>query len=114
VQVLLQVLLGVAHPDAELLQPTWRSDHPPGVAEVTLDLTGDGRCREPSERLSQPGAEAADRLDQSEPGDLDEVVAVDAPAEVTTGDAVGEPEVEQDQCLGGGAVDRPTLLGVLE
>jgi hypothetical protein len=57
---------------------------------------------------------SGDRLDQSEPGNLDEVVAVDAPAEVTTRDAVGEPEVEQDQSLGGGAVDRPTLLGVLE
>jgi len=67
------------------------------VAEVSLELTGDGRDGERRECYAVAGLEPADRQQQCPSGDLDEVVPVGAPAGVASGQGVAQGEVDVDE-----------------
>jgi len=58
----------------QLLQPSWEADGRPFVAEVALDLAGDGQRGEGCELVPKVRIEPFDRLDQPEIPDLHDVV----------------------------------------
>ena len=58
----------------QLLEPSGKTDRRPLVAEVALDLAGDGQSGEGGELVAEVGVEALDGLDQAEIPDLHDVV----------------------------------------
>ena len=91
----------------QLLEAPGWSDRPPVVAEVPLELTRDGGRGEGGEAGASLGTVAASGLDETEHGDLDQVVQLDTTALETFRQAVGEALVVEDDllteasCLGG-------------
>ena len=98
-EVLGQLRLGGGHGPAQLLDPPGRPDAPAVVAEVPLDLTGDGGHGVGQEPGPLADLEPVDGLDQAEQGHLLEVVGVDATAAVAVGDGEGRAAVEQDDLV---------------
>ncbi len=77
-QVLRQLPGSPSDPGTQLLQPPARPDGPPGVAEVALDLTGDGDGGVGHERMPQVAVVALHRLDESQGSHLHQVLGGDA------------------------------------
>ena len=69
------------------------------VAEVTLELADDGRHRVGGEAGPAPGVVAVDRLEQADPGDLEEVVVGLAAPPVAARAALGERQVVDEQLV---------------
>jgi hypothetical protein len=78
-----------------LHSPRWPY-RPAVVAEVSLDLTGDGGDGVGVEVFAHAGVEPLGGVDQTHIGHLDEIVTFDAAAAVALGDGFGEAEVEED------------------
>ncbi|GAA3068025.1 hypothetical protein GCM10020254_09700 [Streptomyces goshikiensis] len=74
-------LLRLGELRTQFLQTAGHVHGPGGVAEVTLDLTGDVGEGEGGELHLALGVVPVDRLDEADGSDLDDVVHVDAPAE---------------------------------
>jgi magnesium-protoporphyrin IX monomethyl ester (oxidative) cyclase len=75
-QPLLQLAPGVAHPVAGLLHGARQPQQPAPVAQMAFDLAGDGRQRVGEEGVAAAGVVAVHGLDQSQAGDLDQVVRI--------------------------------------
>ncbi|WTI30405.1 hypothetical protein OG789_31120 [Streptomyces jietaisiensis] len=88
---LLQFPAGVPHPEAGLLHRSRQPQQPAPVAQMALDLTGDGRHRVGEEGVAAAWVVAVDGLDQSQAGDLGQVVRVlDGDVAVLGGDPARE------------------------
>ena len=90
-------------------------DRPGRVPEVPAQLAGHRRPGERGERHAHAGVEPLDRLEDAEPGDLDEVVhRLAAPAE-PHGLAAREVKVGLDQAVADRSVtSSPELAEVVE
>ena len=78
----------------QLLDPARRADRPAEVAEVALDLTGDGGHRVGQEVPLVAGVETVHGLDQPDVGRLDQVVLGQAALAVAVRDRPGHTHVE--------------------
>nr|WP_245766204.1 hypothetical protein [Streptomyces jietaisiensis] len=97
---LLQFPAGVPHPEAGLLHRSRQPQQPAPVAQMALDLTGDGRHRVGEEGVAAAGVVAVDGLDQSQAGDLGQVVRVlDGDVAVLGGDPAREGHEPADGLL---------------
>src|SRR5699024_8478961 len=97
--VLLERRPGLTDPVMHLLEAPGRPDRPPVVAEVALELARDRRRGEGGEAGPAVGTVAASGLDETEPGDLDQVVQLHASALEAPRQAVGETLVVEDDLL---------------
>lgn len=88
-----QVLGGEAHAVAQVLDAAGHVQGPHVVAEVPLDLAGDGRHRVALERVAARGVVPVDGLDQAEGRDLPQVLEALAAAAEASGETVrhGQP-----------------------
>ena len=106
VQRLAEVRGGGPHRQDELLDGARRPYSPAVVAEVLLDVTGDGGRGVGREGAPAARFEPSYGLDQRQQGHLFEVLDVDAPALVAVRDPQGQALVEQhdlvEQPLAGG------------
>jgi hypothetical protein len=93
----------------ELVQVARNADRPRVVAEVAFDLAQDGRHRIARERDPALGVEPIDRLDESQAGDLEEVVEGLLSPLVAGGELARERQEALDQHV---AVDRGALVEV--
>src|SRR3954470_24287900 len=98
------VLADAVDLDRELLQVARYADGPALVTEMTLELAEDGRDRERRERCLSCGVEALDRLQQSQRGDLDQVVERLSGALVAAGELPRERQEALDERLARGWV----------
>src|SRR4029078_1584489 len=88
-------LLDLGH---ELLDRAGHADGPPEVAEVALDLAEDRRDGERRERQPAVRVKALDRLQQTEGGDLLDVLALRT-GEIATGEVTGKGKEALDELL---------------
>ncbi len=85
--------------EAQFLQPPGHAHGPAAVAEVTLDLADDGRRGVGRELDAALGVEAVDGLDQTDGGDLDEVVQRLAAVAEPARQVLDEGQVHLDQVV---------------
>ena len=97
--MLLAAVVGVDHLGLDLLDPARRPDGPALVAEVALDLAGDGRHRVGEEVAVLVDVELLGRADQGHAGDLLEVLHRDRPVAVAVRDRVSHSDVQDDDLV---------------
>src|SRR5690606_7019309 len=83
-------------PSLDLLESAWWAHHPRPVPEVPLELAADRGGGERRE-VTAVGPVAASGLDEGEPGDLLEILGVDAATGVSVRERVGETEMLQHE-----------------
>src|SRR5205085_4504987 len=88
---------GLVDVEFEFLQPAGYPDVPGAVAEVAFDFADDGGYRVGGEVVAVFGVEPVDGFDQSDGGDLDQVVDRLTPAVEALGQVLGQRQPRLDR-----------------
>src|SRR5690606_21649698 len=96
-----QFLVGPTTHDRDVFEAPGYSGGPAGIPEVPLDLAGDGRNREADEATAVFGVVPIDGVDQTQEGDLSEVLGFDPAMGIAVGQMEGERPVQVEELAPG-------------